>query len=120
MLFSLQSQVMQLMSAVGTKLMCILIFNLLLHPSNEAILVIMRFILAGPIIYAGCFAATLSSALSCMVSGAKTFQALCKDEVYPYLTRFGIGYTDADAPYWSYALGFLIALVFILIGMREV
>jgi solute carrier family 12 sodium/potassium/chloride transporter 2 len=72
--------------------------------------------LFGPLIYAGCFAATLSSALSCLVSGPKTFQALCKDHVYPYLTRFGVGYGKSDDPYWSYALGFVIALIFILIG----
>lgn len=71
----------------------------------------------GPIIYAGCFAATLSSALSCLVSGPKTFQALCKDKVYPYLTKCGVGYGKADDPYWSYAIGFVIALIFILIGM---
>ncbi|XP_021955574.1 bumetanide-sensitive sodium-(potassium)-chloride cotransporter [Folsomia candida] len=70
----------------------------------------------GPVIYAGCFAATLSSALSCMVSGAKTMQALCKDKVYPYLTKFGIGYGKTDDPYWSYAVGFLIAVIFILIA----
>lgn len=70
----------------------------------------------GPIIYAGCFAATLSSALSCLVSGPKTFQALCKDKVYPYTTKFGIGYGKSDDPYWSYAIGFVIALIFILIG----
>jgi solute carrier family 12 sodium/potassium/chloride transporter 2 len=74
------------------------------------------FYITGPIIYAGCFAATLSSALSCMVSGPKTFQALGKDEVYPYLTRFGTGYGKGDEPYWSYSLGFLIALIFILIA----
>lgn len=51
-----------------------------------------------------------------MVSGPKTFQALCKDEVYPYLTRFGIGYRQNDEPYWSYAIGFLVALIFILIA----
>ncbi|ODM98389.1 Bumetanide-sensitive sodium-(potassium)-chloride cotransporter [Orchesella cincta] len=70
----------------------------------------------GPIIYAGCFAATLSSALSCLVSGPKMFQALCKDKVYPYMTRFGVGYGKADDPYWSYAIGFVVALIFILIA----
>jgi len=73
----------------------------------------------GPLIYAGCFAATLSSALSCLVSGPKTFQALCKDKVYPYLSKFGIGYGKSDDPYWSYILGFIVALTFILIGKQN-
>jgi solute carrier family 12 sodium/potassium/chloride transporter 2 len=84
---------------------------------NSVLFQVMQLMSAfGPLIYAGCFAATLSSALSCMVSGAKTFQALCKDKVYPYLTKFGVGYGKTDDPYWSYALGFLIAVIFILIG----
>jgi solute carrier family 12 sodium/potassium/chloride transporter 2 len=72
--------------------------------------------LSAPVIYLGCFASCLSSALSCMVSGPKTFQALCQDKVYPYLTRFGVGYGKTDDPLWSYGLGFIIAIVFIIIG----
>ena len=64
----------------------------------------------------GCFAATLSSALSCLVSGSEMFQALCKDKVYPYMSRFGKGYGPKKDPYYSYAAGFVIALIFILIG----
>ncbi|GIX82292.1 solute carrier family 12 member 2 [Caerostris extrusa] len=44
-----------------------------------------------PVIYAGIFAATLSSALASLVSAPKIFQALCKDKLFPgYLLAFVI------------------------------
>jgi len=37
----------------------------------------------GPLIYAGCFAATLSSAIASLVGAPRVFQAVCKDKIYP-------------------------------------
>jgi amino acid transporter len=37
----------------------------------------------GPLIYAGCFAATLSSAIACMFGAPRVFQAVAKDKLYP-------------------------------------
>ncbi|XP_014254054.1 bumetanide-sensitive sodium-(potassium)-chloride cotransporter isoform X1 [Cimex lectularius] len=70
----------------------------------------------GPIIYAGCFAATLSSALASLVSAPKVFQALCKDKLYPYVGAFGKGYGKSGEPVRGYILTFFIALAFILVG----
>ena len=47
----------------------------------------------GPLIYAGCFAATLSSAIACMFGAPRVFQAVAKDRLYPgelvtYITTF--------------------------------
>jgi len=70
----------------------------------------------GPLIYAGCFAATLSSALACLVSAPKVFQALCKDKLYPYIEWFGKGYGKGGEAYRAYVLTFIIGLCFILIG----
>lgn len=64
----------------------------------------------GPLIYAGCFAATLSSALASLVSAPKVFQALCKDKLYPYLEPFGRGYGKNNEPVNGYILTFIIAL----------
>lgn len=71
----------------------------------------------GPLIYAGCFAATLSSALASLVSAPKVFQALCNDKLYPYLEFFGKGYGKNNEPVRGYVLTFIIALAFILIGI---
>lgn len=70
----------------------------------------------GPIIYAGCFAATLSSALASLVSAPKVFQALCKDKLYPGIEWFAKGYGKNNEPIRGYILTFVIAVAFILIG----
>ncbi|CAO1378480.1 unnamed protein product [Diamesa hyperborea] len=70
----------------------------------------------GPIIYAGCFAATLSSALASLVSAPKVFQALCKDELYPKIKWFAKGFGKNNEPVRGYVLTFFIAIGFILIG----
>ncbi|CAH1106034.1 unnamed protein product [Psylliodes chrysocephalus] len=70
----------------------------------------------GTIIYAGCFAATLSSALASLVSAPKVFQALCKDKLYPGIVWFAKGYGNNNEPIRGYVLTFVIAVGFILIG----
>jgi solute carrier family 12 sodium/potassium/chloride transporter 2 len=74
----------------------------------------------GPLIYAGCFAATLSSALASLVSAPKVFQALCNDRLYPGLHFFGKGYGKNNEPVRGYVLTFFVALAFILIGKQLV
>ncbi|KAM4531995.1 solute carrier family 12 member 2 isoform 1-T1 [Fundulus diaphanus] len=69
-----------------------------------------------PIISAGIFSATLSSALASLVSAPKVFQALCKDNIYPYIGIFAKGYGKNNEPLRGYILTFGIALAFILIA----
>lgn len=70
----------------------------------------------GPLISAGIFSATLSSALASLVSAPKVFQALCKDNIYPSLQVFAKGYGKNNEPLRGYMLTFVIALGFILIA----
>ncbi|XP_052742375.1 bumetanide-sensitive sodium-(potassium)-chloride cotransporter isoform X2 [Bicyclus anynana] len=84
-----------------------------LHHSNDVIRLVSAF---GPLIYGGCFAATLSSALASLVSAPKVFQALCEDKLYPYLEFFAKGYGANNEPVRGYALTFVIAVSFILMG----
>ncbi|KAM9338077.1 solute carrier family 12 member 2 [Symphorus nematophorus] len=74
----------------------------------------------GPIITAGIFSATLSSALASLVSAPKVFQALCKDNIYPGLGMFAKGYGKNNEPLRGYILTFGIALAFILIAELNV
>ncbi|XP_067936328.1 solute carrier family 12 member 2-like [Watersipora subatra] len=74
----------------------------------------------GPIIIAGIFAATLSSALASLVSAPKIFQAVCKDRIFPYIHTFAKGYGPSEEPRLSYLLAFIIAIGFILIGKLDV
>ncbi|XP_073515215.1 solute carrier family 12 member 3 isoform X1 [Phyllobates terribilis] len=69
-----------------------------------------------PLVTAGIFGATLSSALACLVSAPKVFQCLCKDNLYPLIGFFGKGYGKNNEPIRGYLLTFLIACAFILIG----
>uniref|UniRef100_A0A3Q2ZLI7 Solute carrier family 12 member 2 n=1 Tax=Kryptolebias marmoratus TaxID=37003 RepID=A0A3Q2ZLI7_KRYMA len=69
-----------------------------------------------PLITAGIFSATLSSALASLVSAPKVFQALCKDNIYPGLGIFAKGYGKNNEPLRGYVLTFCIGLAFILIA----
>lgn len=96
-----------------------------------------------PLITAGIFGATLSSALACLVSAPKVFQVqtrrgpyclpalrsvlrvafflfffqcLCKDQLYPFIGFFGKGYGKNEEPLRSYLLAYIIAVCFIIIG----
>ncbi|XP_028926910.1 solute carrier family 12 member 1 isoform X1 [Ornithorhynchus anatinus] len=70
----------------------------------------------GPLITAGIFSATLSSALASLVSAPKVFQALCKDNIYRALQFFAKGYGRNNEPLRGYVLTFIIAMAFILIA----
>uniref|UniRef100_A0AAR2LR03 Solute carrier family 12 member 10, tandem duplicate 1 n=1 Tax=Pygocentrus nattereri TaxID=42514 RepID=A0AAR2LR03_PYGNA len=74
----------------------------------------------GPLITAGLFAASLSSALAFLVSAPKVFQCLCRDNIYPYIGFFGKGYGKNDEPLRAYILTYFIALAFILIAQLNV
>ncbi len=73
----------------------------------------------GPLNYAGCFAATFGSALASYVSCPKLLQMISDDEIFPhYLVGFlGKGYGKSKEPLRAYALTFILALAFVLIGI---
>ncbi|KAM9860951.1 solute carrier family 12 member 1 [Aulostomus maculatus] len=70
----------------------------------------------GPLIIAGTFSATLSSALASLVSAPKVFQALCQDNIYKALHFFAKGHGKNNEPIRGYVLTFIISVAFILIG----
>ncbi|XP_072551679.1 solute carrier family 12 member 1 [Salminus brasiliensis] len=74
----------------------------------------------GPLITAGTFSATISSALASLVSAPKVFQALCKDNIYKALKFFAKGYGKNNEPIRGYVLTFIIAVAFILIAELNV
>nr|XP_056719000.1 solute carrier family 12 member 3-like [Euleptes europaea] len=69
-----------------------------------------------PLITAGIFAATLSSALACLVSAPKVFQCLCQDHLYPFIGYFSKGYGKNNEPLRAYVLTYVLAVAFILIA----
>lgn len=74
----------------------------------------------GPLIYAGCFAATLSTALTNLLSVPRLIQALGIDRIYPGLIFFSKGYGKAGEPYRGYVLTFFISTAFVLIAQLNV
>nr|XP_014091112.1 bumetanide-sensitive sodium-(potassium)-chloride cotransporter [Bactrocera oleae] len=74
----------------------------------------------GPLIYAGCFAATLSTALTNILSVPRLVQALGIDRIYPGLIFFSKPYGKHGEPYRGYVLTFFISAGFLLIGQLNV
>lgn len=72
--------------------------------------------LSSAIIYAGCFAATLSTALTNLLSVPKIIQALGIDRIYPGLIFFSKGYGKHGEPYRGYVLVFIVSVLFVLIA----
>ena len=70
----------------------------------------------GPLIYVGCWAATLSTALTNLLSVPRLIQALGIDRIYPGLIFFSKGYGKAGEPYRGYVLTLLVSAAFLLIG----
>ena len=68
------------------------------------------------LIYAGCFAATLSTALTNLLSVPRLIQALGIDKIYPGLIFFSKGYGKHGEPYRGYVLTFLVSAAFVIIG----
>lgn len=72
----------------------------------------------GPFIYGGCWAATLSTALTNLLSVPRLIQALGTDRIYPGLIFFSKPYGRHGEPYRGYVLTFFVSLMFLLIGKQ--
>ena len=70
----------------------------------------------GYLIFAGCFAATLSSAIASLVGAPRVLQALAKDKLYPLIGFFKTGYGANNDPFRGYFLVFLMSAGCILIA----
>ena len=71
-----------------------------------------------PLNYVGCFAATISSALSDFVSCPTLLLVIAEDKLYPYwmVGFFGKTYGPSKTPYRAFAFTFILAWAFVLIG----
>jgi amino acid transporter len=85
----------------------------LLHVDST---VVAKVSLWAPLIMAGVFAATLSSALGSMMGAPRILQALARDRVLPVLRPFGKGSGAAGEPRRATLLAFLIAEAGIMLG----
>ena len=74
-----------------------------------------------PLNYVGCFAATLSSALSDFFSCVALLEVIAADKLYPYwlIGFLGKGYGVSKQPLRAYVCTFIVALAFVLIGKNR-
>lgn len=70
----------------------------------------------GIVIYIGCFAATLSTALTNLLTVPRLIQALGEDRIYPGLEFFAKQYGRNREPIRGYVLTFVISSVFVMIA----
>ncbi|CAH0588113.1 unnamed protein product [Chrysodeixis includens] len=82
--------------------------------NNYQIMQLMAF--WSPLIYAGCWAATLSTALTNLLSVPRLIQALGFDRIYPGLIFFSKRYGKHGEPYRGYVLVFCVSVTFLLIA----
>nr|CAH7722625.1 unnamed protein product [Callosobruchus chinensis] len=64
----------------------------------------------------GCFAATLSTALTNLLSVPRLIQAIGVDKIYPGFYFFSKGYGKHGEPYRGYVLTFFVSTAFLLIA----
>lgn len=70
----------------------------------------------GILIYIGCFAATLSTALTNLLTVPRLIKALGDDKIYPGLAYFAKEYGPNREPFRGYVLTFFLSSAFVLIG----
>ena len=79
-------------------------------------LIMMDLSVFGPLVVAGIFAATLSSALASLVGAPRVLQAVCRDGLIPLFNTFGVGRKSDGEPIKGYVLSFFVAAACISIG----
>ena len=76
----------------------------------------------GPLVYAGVFAATLSSALASIVGAPRILQSVAADKIFPWkiLNFFAKGSGSGNEPLRGYVLSFFVGLGCCLVGQLDV
>lgn len=71
------------------------------------------------LIYIGCFAATLSTALTALIAVPKILQRMGQDDIYPFLKFLAKGYGKFNEPYRAHILAIALSTMFLLIGNND-
>ena len=70
----------------------------------------------GYLVYLGCYAATLSSAIASLVGAPRVLQAVGRDKIYPKIVFFAKGHGANNDPFRGYILVFVIAFGCLMIA----
>ena len=74
----------------------------------------------GYLVFFGCFAATLSSAIACFIGAPRVLQAVGKDKIYPFVSFFGKGRGANNDPVRGYFLVFCISFGCLMIASLNI
>lgn len=70
-------------------------------------------------IYFGCFGATISTALTALISVPKIVQRIGQDEVYPLFKYLAKGYGKNQEPYRAHVFAMIISSIVLYIGNQS-
>lgn len=70
-------------------------------------------------IYFGCFGATISTALTALISVPKLLQRMGQDDVYPLLKYLAKGYGTNNEPYHAHLVAMFISSVLLIVGKKN-
>lgn len=70
-------------------------------------------------IYFGCFGATISTALTALISVPKLLQRMGQDEVYPLLKYLAKGYGKTNEPYRAHVFAIFVSSIILIIGKKK-
>lgn len=69
-------------------------------------------------IYIGCWGATISTALTALISVPKLLQRMGQDDVYPLLKYLAKGYGKSQEPYRAHLFTITVSSILFIIGNR--
>jgi len=70
-------------------------------------------------IYFGCFGATISTALTALISVPKLLQRMGQDDVYPLLKYLAKGYGKSKEPYRAHVFAMFVSSILLIKSIKE-
>lgn len=71
-------------------------------------------------IYFGCFGATISTALTALISIPKLLQRMGQDDVYPLLKYLAKGYGATNEPYRAHVFAMFVSSTILIMGKKKI
>lgn len=70
-------------------------------------------------IYVGCFGATISTALTALISIPKLLQRMGQDGVYPLLNYLSKGYGKSKEPYRAHVFAMIVSSILLIKSIKN-
>lgn len=70
-------------------------------------------------IYFGCWGATISTALTALISVPKLLQRMGQDDVYPLFKYLAKGYGKSNEPYRAHVVAMFVSSILVIVGNKR-